>query len=346
MNKNSNAKPVPLIFQFSMIGLTIFIVSICLYRSFNVFTTTEQKASTKKITPELLAQFGGHPGLVNVGLSIDDFLSFDPVKNDFVFIGTIWFEFNPAAITLALLSKFRFKAADILEKSEPEAKIINDKFIARYTIKVRFKNQLQYQYFPFDDHRIILELANPYVSTSDVIFHAVESNFLVKADTTAIGWKKMNREVNAGYVETEINEGQRQTRFYYPVVVFSVDYLRNGIRYAFTILLPLLAIFFISLMAFSLNPVANATLAITLSAGSVTALLAYRFVIENLSPTVGYFMLSDFIFFLFLCMVSLIFIFSIVLRQLPLWLKFVLVFIFHAIVCSAFIYLALFWMAS
>ena len=47
----------------------------------------------------------------------------------------------------------------------------------------------------------------------------------------------------------------------------------------------------------------------------VTAILAYRFVIESISPKdVGYFMLSDQLFFLFLGLISLIFVVNIINR--------------------------------
>lgn len=291
-----------------------------------------------------MEKFGGHPGIITTGLTISDFLTFDPVKDDFTFIGIVWFEFDPAAITLDLLSKFRFNRAEILEKSDPDARIVNNRFLVRYNVKVHFKNQLNYQFFPFDDHRLSIQLVNPYVSTSEIIFESVASNFSVKAATEQLGWTLIEKQVETGFIETDIKDGGQHANLYYPGIFFAINYLRTGIRYAFTILLPLLAIFFISLFSFSLDPTRYATLAISLSAGSVTALLAYRFVIENLSPAVGYFMISDFIFFLFLGMVSLIFILSIVLKNLPLWVKQLLIVSLHAIVCSVFIYLTFFWM--
>ncbi|MBA3752528.1 hypothetical protein H0X06_07155, partial [Candidatus Dependentiae bacterium] len=82
-----------------------------------------------------------------------------------------------------------------------------------------------------------------------------------------------------------------------------------GIRRLVTILFPLMLIFYISIFTFSINPITNLRSIISLSSASITGLLAFRFVIENLSPKVGYFMISDYLFFLLLgttCIVFLV----------------------------------------
>ena len=75
-----------------------------------------------------------------------------------------------------------------------------------------------------------------------------------------------------------------------------MEFSRFGTRQLISILLPLLLIFYITVFCFSIEPQTS----IGLSTGSMTAIIAYRFVIENLSPASGYFMLSDYLFFLIL----------------------------------------------
>jgi hypothetical protein len=342
MLKEQQNRPVSLSFQFTLITITIVVFSYCIYKSFTSFATRETPIKIKKLTPQLIKQFGEPPGQIDIGLIINDFLTFDTVKNDFVAVGTVWFEYDPGTITIDVLSKFRFNRAEIIEKLEPVSRIVNNKFIVSYGIKIRFKNPLSYQFFPFDDHRISLELVNQYLSITDINFDAVASNFSTNASTKEQGWTIVNKEANPGYLDAEGKEGQEE-KAAYPVVAFSTDYLRTGIRHAFTILLPLMALFFISLFSFSLNPLHYATLAISLSAGSVTGLLAYRFVIESISPVVGYFMMSDYIYLLFLAAVSLVFLLNIIALNLMLWIKQILIFIIHLFVCSLFIYLTLIW---
>lgn len=335
-------RPVSAFFQFVMIIITSIIIGFCLYRSATFFTSNDPSPSLQELTPKRVEQFGGTSSSVATGLYISDFISFDLVKNNIIFTGIIWFEFDPELITLDLISKFKFEGAEILEKSEPDSRIVGDKLLVRYIIKVHLTPHMSYQYFPFDDHRIYLMLVHPLTSPIDMIFNATTSDFDIKAATQAFGWQLHDKQVKAGFIEARVQE--QQSTIFHPSVLFSMDYLRSGIRYALTIFLPLLAIFFISMFAFSLDTYKSSTLPITLSAGSVTAILAYRFVIENLSPSVGYFMISDYIYLLCLLVVSLVFTLSIIMKQISYILKKLIVIALHGVIAGAYIYLMLFWM--
>ena len=86
-------------------------------------------------------------------------------------------------------------------------------------------------------------------------------------------------------------------------VIFSIDFKRSGYRFIFLIFIPIFLIFFIGLFSFAFNPEdknSRSTI-MNLASASLASLLAYRFVINNMAPSgVGYFMLSDHIFNLFL----------------------------------------------
>ncbi len=94
---------------------------------------------------------------------------------------------------------------------------------------------------------------------------------------------------------------------YHPRVIFALDYTPTGLRQLVSIILPLLLIFSLTIFTFSMDPEPYYRSILTLSSGAVTGLIAYKFVIENLSPKVGYFMLGDMLFFLFLTMTFVIF---------------------------------------
>jgi cytochrome c oxidase subunit IV len=72
--------------------------------------------------------------------------------------------------------------------------------------------------------------------------------------------------------------------------------------------LPLLLIFYLSIFAFSIKDI---VLAGTLILGSTSGLLAYAFVIQTISPLVGYFMLSDYLFIFVLMSIFIIFLITI-----------------------------------
>ena len=64
---------------------------------------------------------------------------------------------------------------------------------------------------------------------------------------------------------------------------------------------------FMAFFSFGCNPPQESTRMLTLAMSSMTGLLAYRFVLQNLTPKAGYFILSDCFFFLLLALVFLVF---------------------------------------
>ena len=194
-------RPVRPLFQLIMILITGTILACSVYRSSLYFTSTDPTPVISKLTPKILENFGGNPSIVHTGVFINDFLTFDPVKNDFLFKGIIRFEFDPAVISLDTLGKFAFERAEILERSEPYTRIINDKLFVRYDIKVRFKTQLQYSYFPFDDHKVFLQLVHSFLSPEEMIFESSSADFIVRFSTASLGWSAIDRKVRTGFVE-------------------------------------------------------------------------------------------------------------------------------------------------
>jgi len=94
-----------------------------------------------------------------------------------------------------------------------------------------------------------------------------------------------------------------------------IEFVKKGIRKAFIIFLPIFVAFFIGLLSFVLvttNIVGRATLSVS----AVSALLGYRFVIENIMPKVDYFTLTDYIYIILLGLAFSVFIIqTLLLRQ-------------------------------
>jgi len=335
---------VSVIFQFIMIGITTTVICLSIYWPSKFFYANDLSPVIMGITPQLISKFKGTPGVVSTGLYIDDFSVFDTVKDDFIFSGIVWFEFDPVHMTVKSLDKFSFHRGEILEKSEADVRMVEGKFFARYNIKVRFKTQLNYRDFPFDDHRIYIQLIQPQLSLNDMVLESVETNFIVKSSEKALGWDIVGKQVQAGFVGADIvaNAGQ-EMQVYHPSVLFAIDYSRDGIRYPLIIILPLLLLFFIATFILSIDVVKYATMTTTLSVSCMSALIAFRFVIENLSPSVGYFMISDGLYFLFLILVTTIFIMSFVLPHLSKKIKELMLISLHGSVWIVIIYLMFFW---
>jgi hypothetical protein len=197
---------------------------------------------------------------------------------------------------------------------------------------------LNYADFPLDDHTIYLVLSNHFFSPSEVIFHSDRSSFNVTALIT--GWRAVDHAVETGFNTVVLDKFDDRKITSFPVAIFSIDFSRNAMRYVLTILLPLMLIFYLVLFSFSVEPGTS----ISLTAGGITGMLAYRFVIENLSPATGTFMMSDYLFFLFLAGSFFVFFLNLIdiaAIRIPLVIKEILLFALYLLMTFTSIYL--FW---
>ncbi len=269
------------------------------------FRSLDSDPQLLSITPEKARTFGGSPAIVTVGLTINTFSVFDTLTNDFAFTGTLWFEFDPSMTSLDTVKKVAFEKGEIVSFSELSTKIVGQKLFVAYDIKIKKKDNLSHVFFPFSGHKIHVAMDNA-ATPSEIVFASSIDNFKLSPIPVS-GWRIHAKRVETGYSISELKTGDPVKTVYHPRVVFMVDFALGGVRKLVTILFPLILIFYISVFTLSMNPVTNLRSIISLSSASVTGLLAFRFVIENLSPKVGYFMISDYLFFLFLGTTCIVF---------------------------------------
>ena len=284
--------------RFQMIvglGLTILMIGIVMARRY-VFDSLNPAPKILTITPKTLERFKRSPVAINTGLIIKDFQSLEIINNEFIFSGVLWFELEPGSIALSTLEKFTFERGEILYRSPPETKLINEKLLIRYNIKVRFSSPIDYSRFPIDDHRLFLVLSHRFVTPDELTFESLGKTFIVKANLENTGWILLDTNVKSGYKEIELDAHDKSKLIYYPAVVYSMDFTRYGMRYFLSIFLPLFVLIRLVFLAFSMSPING----FKVSTVAATGILAYRFIIEQMSPNTGYFMISDYFFFIFL----------------------------------------------
>lgn len=294
--------------QVVSIILSLAVISIAGLRRLSRPVIQERYLSMYTFTPASLQSFGEFSEKITTGLYIDSFQKFDMNRNEYIFTGLLWFEFTPGSISFNALEKFEFEAGTILNKSERFASLVNDKILVRYNIRVLLSALLNYSDFPFDGHRLHIVLENKFVGLDQILFYSEQSLFNINTVSKTYGWVERGCLVRTGYKQVLLDKYNSQKTFYYPVVVFSIDYQRDGVRFLLSILLPLLLLFFIVMFSFSTRgPISVSTCTV-----GVTAILGYRFVIENISPQVGYFMRSDYMFLLSLALCSCAFVIAVV----------------------------------
>jgi hypothetical protein len=334
----------PLFQGISIFISAVIIVALCagLLRR---FCSREEPPHILEFTPETVAALkkGPTPIRVKVGLSISDFAEFDFAANKFKVDAIVWFYCDPKEVSVDTLGKFSFVRGEIEEKSEPHTYMIDSKQIVQYSVKVSFKTNLYYGYYPFEDHKLYLALINNAVSPEQLIFEASKDDFIIATEKDISEWRYYDKKVHTGSHNITISAGEKIHNVLYPEVIFEIDYFQYSIRHITMIILPLVLIFFMDLFSLCLDSAKNQSTLIQLSTTNITALVAYRFVIEAISPKIGYTTLADYLFFLFLGIATFMFFVNIVGPQLSVMHKKIIGIGLQVVVLAAFVYLFKVW---
>jgi hypothetical protein len=272
------------------------------------FSALEAHPKLSYVTPQILKEWGSDPSVIYVGLYINNFPKFQMETNSFIFDAVIWFNYDPAHISTDTISKFSFEKGEVLSKSAPESKLIDSRLLTQYEIRVQFSSNIDYTLFPLDDHRIYISLFNSTLSPRSSLLKSEKRAFAVSSGASLEGWDYVDTHVAYGYDESKLQQQDEKTVILRPKVVFSIDLRRAGIRLISLILIPLFLIFFIAIFSFSFDPKTHSGTMLSLSLGSVSSAIGYRFVIQGLSPHVGYFILGDHIFSILLLFIFITFI--------------------------------------
>lgn len=291
---------ISLQFQCVTLSITTLIILFFLIGELRTFCSIDTSPTIYPLDPQTIAKYHGEAHPVESGLTITDFPQFNMTENKFTFSGFLWFRFDPKEVPLETIEKFSFWRGEIESKSEPLLEKKDGKMLAVYKVRVTFKTNLYYGYFPFEDHKIFIMLMNDKVDPGKFQFSASHSDLIIAPSVYVSGWNYFAHEVKAGYNTTEVGAPEQRTVISHPTLLFQIDFLHQSARYIISIVLPLFIIFFIDLCSFCLDQRADHAVLVQISTGNIVALVAYRFVIENLSPRSGYPMIADFLFFLFL----------------------------------------------
>ncbi len=310
---------------------TITLVFLLISFVFRPFVTSDIEPQKTIPQPQELYHFKETAHEVKVGFVIRNFEEFDIVKNSFIVSGYVWFEFDPTIVSLKTISNFNFEQATILSKSPPTIRINGDRIIATFDIRISARSGLQYNEFPFDDHRIYFVLSFENISPRELYFISSAREFIVSSDVSILGWKLRDTHVETSYLNNNLDALDAKKNITHPQVIFSLDYERLGIRYILLLILPLYLIFLLITLAYSLDDEYQSSI-ISLTSGGISAIVAYRFVIESFSPSVGYFMNSDYFFFLFLVASFVVFLSTIFKKHISRSMKKLILIIINGII--------------
>ncbi len=329
-------------FQAATLTVTTVIIALLVASQLRKFCSVDKPPRIIPITPQTLKQFVVTPAKVDVGLTITDFPEFNVADNKFTISGIIWFTFDPSVLALNTVEQFTFAKGQIDYKSEPSTSLDGDMLTARYEFRATFRSDLYYGFFPFEDHTLYLMLANMTVNPDEMAYESSYANFIVDQPYIS-GWDYADHKVITGYGTIPLGLDHKAKEITYPAVLFVLDFFHHSIRYVVTVLLPLLIIFFIDLFSLCFDQRKDNEILVGLTTASIAALVAYRFVIESLTPTVGYPTMADYFYFLFLSNTFFIFVINSVGPYLTIRQKKIISIMLQFWIVVTFIYLLTKW---
>ncbi len=139
-------------------------------------------------------------------------------------------------------------------------------------------------------------------------------SILVSDKLFTSNWRVHSTRSLSGYSSLCLDQYNPKHKMITPKAVFTINFQKVGINKILLIFVPLFAVIFLARFSFLIsfnNP--QGRVALVLSA--ITGLLGYRFVIQQMSPSVGYFTLTDNMFIFFLFFAFMIFIFHTLLSR-------------------------------
>ena len=301
----------------------------------------------KPITHKNLNEWGGEPATIRVGLQINNVPQFKMLEDEFSIVGNLWFLFDPELVSINTISQFSFENQITLEKSKPEVKMIKNMVLAEFDIRLTFNSELSHQSFPLDNHRLYLNLVNEHISPNEALFKCDQSEFIISKQVFIPEWTYKNLQVFTGYTEYTLDTNDTQKNSLHPKVLFAIDFYRAGLRHVFIMLLPLFLICAVGMMSIGAQRTIGGK-ALDINVAGAASIIAYRFVIESMSPKVSYLMIADHIFIFFLVFACIQLIYSKITYQQPpraTWIitRGVLFFLFYAGFIALWYYLIFIW---
>jgi hypothetical protein len=292
--------------RFKMVILCIVILYIIGVVKFALlyFKTTDTIPKIQPINTETIKKLGAFTAKVKTGFLLKQFPSFNLTGNLFMIDAIIWFEFNSDEIMIDTIEKFSFDQGSIKFKTPPDIKIIDNKILAKYNVLFELKTDLQFHKFPFEDHRLPIIVSNNFVTPEEMYYVVDGSSFQLLPDIFPANWKVVDTNVDAGYINLPLDKQDATKKTANPKALFIINFAKNSIKQIMVIFIPLFSAACFSLLSF-ITKITNTVGRFTLAVSGVTALLGYRFVIEQIMPKVGYFTTTDEIY-IFLLLFSFI----------------------------------------
>ena len=273
-----------------------FILCLLTYQYYGrYYSDPDFHLKTEKVQSKLSAK------KVAVGLYINNFPKFSFYNNKFIINGVVWFRVPKGKMDIETLGNFRVHSGEILQKSKPFIKHIENDVVVCYKVTIKCMTFLDYKYFPFSDHQLNIVIENWGMSPEEIIFVSDKKDFRHSDHLFVSSWRLSQKEVRTGIIEATLQEGKHPMNLDHPSVVFSLRFDNLGFKRFVTLYLPLFLMFFMTLFTLLIN-VTRYDVRLSLVATNVAAVIFFRMVINDLGPKTNMITVMDATYFVLVSM--------------------------------------------
>lgn len=294
-------------FKSFCLALAAGAILCCFGIALHQFRPVDAEPHVELIDMAMRKRIRNFASVVRTGMFIKNFEVFDMSQDRFVIGAVVWFEFNTDEVMPSTLEKFSFVNGKILEQSPGDIRVDGNRMFIKYDVRVELKSQLAYHRYPFDDHRISFMITNNYVTPNELYFTVDNSSFDLADSAATAHWKILDKDTSWGYTDLGLDQHDMSKNVNRPVVTYSINFSKSGIRHIVIIFIPLFVALMFALFTFLVG-ISDGFNRFRLSVGALTAMLSYRFIIERMMPRVGYFTTTDAVYTLLLMIALAVFI--------------------------------------
>jgi len=288
----------------SILALTIIAAFGIFYATSGTRPHLDPVPHIKPVTPEEYNAGGRYADKLTSGMFITNFAVSNFVQGLFMIDAFVWFRFNPFVFSLDTVKQFTFDKGKILQKEFIESIKIDKELFVRYRVQFEIKSNLNFKYFPLDNHCIYMVLKNDLFSPTEVILTSSFSTAWFGDNAVSLNWIYGEPASDFGYIESTLDTQNKDITVYTSAAGTFFDFKRATLREAVIVIVPFVSLLFIILG--SLLMALTSFQAIIIAILTLIAMIMYRTIINQMAPQTSYFMLSDCIFLLVLGCVSLV----------------------------------------
>lgn len=274
-------------------------------------------SKVENVSIEQRKAFREFAATMKAGLLIKRFGAFEVHRNNFIIDGTLWFEFYGSQLGLDVIEKFSFIGGKILSKSAPDIKLKEDRLVVTYQIVFEVKAELNHRSFPIANHRLVIVLVNHFLTPSEMFFSDLDqANSFIVAENVfqASDWGLHSTAIQPGLVTLGLDSHDKSKREEYPCLAFTINFIKKTFKDLLVLFIPIFAAALFSWLSLLMD-ISNHVGRFSLSITAVTAILGYRFVIEQASPRIGYFTILDKFYLGFLISSFFVFVYHLIMTS-------------------------------